>query len=125
MILWSAALPLLKRIVPLRRLARLMSGRPAARRQSDAVARVERLATAIYGRRVPLRDNCLERSLLVYHFLSLAGAEPRLTVGVRKGEETLDGHVWVVADGRLVADQHASLQEFTPLVIFGAGGRIE
>jgi len=125
MLLWSAALPLLKRVVPLARLARVMSVEHALDVDPRATERIVLIAEAIYRGRVSLRDNCLERSLILYRFLSRSGADPRLIVGVRKGVADVTGHVWVVVEDRPLDGDPAALGAFTELVVFGAGGRIE
>jgi hypothetical protein len=125
MLLWSAALPLLKRVVPLARLARLMYVERAPGVDRRATERIVLITEAIYRGRVSLRDNCLERSLLLYRFLSRIGADPRLIVGVRKGRADVTGHVWVVVDERPLDGDPTALGAFTELLVFGAGGRIE
>jgi hypothetical protein len=124
--LWSLALPLLKRVLPLPTLARLMWRRPVATRRRDREARL-----ALMSRLVPRltslarRDNCLERSLLAYRLLSAAGARPRLVVAVGGGSTGVRGHVWVTVDGRPVHDTERDLEGFAPTIVFGDGGRAE
>lgn len=102
-----------------------MAARPREQPKADEAERIARIASALYRHRPPLRDNCLERSLVMYRFLCLAGAEPQLALGVRKCGHTVDGHVWVVVDGQPLADDHGSLVDFAEMVIFGASGGIE
>jgi hypothetical protein len=122
MALWRLTLPLLKWIVPLPRLARLMWAAGAQRERDPA--REEKIATlveAISGRRGGRTlDNCLERSLVAYRFLSRAGAEPELVVGVSR-DEPVRGHVWVRLDGEPVRD---SVDEFEEVTAFGTAGAL-
>jgi hypothetical protein len=127
MLAWRVSLPLLKHMLALPRLARLMCARasPDPRRP----ARERRIATMtawLYrpGGTLAARDNCLERSLLAYRYLSREGAEPTLVVGMRRvpnhGEAR--GHVWVTVDDNPVIDTESSLAAFAPVVSFGPGG---
>ena len=84
-----------------------------------------RLASWIYGSR-PLTggDNCLERSLLLYRYLSRTDAEVRLVVGFRNGGEALEGHAWVVVGNRAMAADTDERGAYAPVVSFGRHGRI-
>ena len=118
---WRLVLPALKWMLPLPRLVRLMSARSPAGRERDR-AREERIATladAVGGpRRNPRLDNCLERSLVSYRYLSKAGAEPELVVGVSR-DQPVRGHVWVRLDNEVM---HDSVEEFEELTTFGRDG---
>ena len=128
MALWRLAVPLLKWLLPLPRLARLMwatRGRqerdPA--REQRIVALSETLCGPHGGR---ILDNCLERSLVSYRFLSQAGAEPELTFGVaRDKNDPVRGHAWLTLDGQPVHDSLASLEKFEELGTFGAAGALK
>jgi transglutaminase superfamily protein len=124
MLAWALLLPVLARTMPLATLAPRL-WRESRRTEARRAARVIVLSGAIYGRRRPLRDNCLVRSLLAYRFLAEADADPRLVVGVRPGRSSVDGHVWVTVRNLPVHESRASLQEFRPLVVFGRRGRAE
>lgn len=113
----------LKHVVPLKRLARWAWRRPrAGRRDRDAerllaarVLRASRLAGASD------RD-CLQRSLLLYHVFSRAGAEPKLLVGFRRVDGQTIGHAWVAVDGRSVIEGDAEWSEYAAIQVFGAHG---
>jgi hypothetical protein len=122
MVVWRLTLPLLKWIVPLPRLARLMWAAGGQRERDPArEEQIATLAEAISGRRGGRRlDNCLERSLVAYRFLSRAGAEPELVVGVSH-DEPVRGHVWVRLDGEPLRD---SVDEFEEVTAFGAQGAL-
>jgi Transglutaminase-like superfamily len=124
MLVWRVLLPFLKFALTLPRLARLMSahgqqeGRQAVREQQ-----VIALAHGLYGpSTVAVLNNCLERSLLTYRFLSRAGAMPELVVGLSRGEDVARGHVWVSLDGEPVREPRASLEQFVPVLAFGPAG---
>ena len=65
---------------------------------------------------------CLERSLLAYRFLSGAGADPRLLIGIRVGGGSVIGHAWVVVDGEPLFEQGADFETF---FAFGRDGTLE
>jgi len=122
---WRLALPVLKRRMPLPRLVGLMwrgddPGRPNPERQ----ARVAELTTSVF--RSDHRDrpgNCLDRSLVLYRYLSEAGADPRLMVGMRRGErDALRGHAWVTVEGEPVEESTEPLEEFARLASFRGDG---
>ena len=124
---WRLAVPLLKWLVPLPRLARLMwaAGRHAERdraREERIVALAEALCGPHGGR---ILDNCLERSLVSYRFLSQAGAEPELVFGVAKAaNDPVPGHAWIRVDGEPVHDSLAALERFQELGVFGPSGAL-
>lgn len=122
---WRLAVPLLKWRLPLPRLARLMW--TEARRPERDRAREQRIVTLAealcgpHGGRV--LDNCLERSLVSYRFLSQASAEPELAFGVaRHRDDPVRGHAWVRLDGEPVHDSAVALERFEELGAFGQGG---
>jgi hypothetical protein len=119
---WRLVLPALKRVLPLDTLARSMRGRPGRRFDEE---RVVRLASWIYGSR-PLTggDNCLERSLLLYRYLSRTDPDARLVVGFRNGGQAVEGHAWVVVGNRAMAADTDGRGPYAPVVSFGRDGRI-
>jgi Transglutaminase-like superfamily len=124
--LWSLALPLLKRLLPLEMLVRLAWSRPRRNlRRPELERRVMRLVHAVWGRSPAARGdgNCLERSLAVYRFLSRLNAEPELVAGMRKGPGDVLGHVWVAVDGEPFGESAQDLARYVPVIAFGAGGR--
>lgn len=124
---WALVLPVLKRLLPLPALARLMWTPPKAHwRDPRRETRIAVLARRLYRSGLVARDdNCLERSLLTYRFLSRLNADPRLVAGVRTGEEGVLGHVWVTLDGEPVGESPIMLGEYAPFAVFGAGGARE
>jgi hypothetical protein len=121
---WTPVLPLLKRLVALPRLVRIVSVRPSSGpRAPDRERRIARVGRLLYrSRTVSVRDNCLERSLILYRFLSRAGAGPELVVGVGKDDvSAVRGHVWVVVDGAALYETDEDLAEFVPVLTFQAG----
>jgi len=121
---WMCVLPVLKRTLPLRRLVRLMwvSPRDSERdperdpeRERRTIRVVARLSRASGG-------NCLERSLILYRWLSRAGADPRLVVGMARPDQYL-GHVWVTVDGRTLLETSETLRGYEEVTTFGSEGR--
>jgi hypothetical protein len=120
---WAPSLPLLKRVLPLPRLVALMASEPRARERDPALERrIARMARLIYrGRRGTFNNNCLERSLVTYRYLSRAGADPELVVAVRRGDEGVEGHVWVTVGGVPVHEQPDELEPYLPVLRFKRG----
>jgi hypothetical protein len=123
---WAAALPLLKYVVPLQRLVRLLAAADGDGERAPArEQKVADLARVLY--RSPaavVRDNCLERSLVAYRYLSRANANPELVVAMASEGSALLGHVWVRVDGEPLYDSPEKLAEFVPMVVFDASGQI-
>jgi len=119
---WALALPLLKHMVALPRLAALMWHKSAGAPSKQDVDRVVRLSAAVARvRPLPGADNCLERSLIAYRYLSALNADPRLVVAVRTADPSGFGHVWVTLNGAPVL--HEDLSMFTPVLELGGRGR--
>ena len=121
---WALLLPALKRAIALPTLARLMWRDGRGSPGSAEVDRIVRLAgLAARFRPLPRGDNCLERSLIAYRYLSAANLEPHLVVAVRQEEKRVHGHVWVALCGEPVPAEDVST--FTPVLELGrSGGRI-
>jgi len=126
LLVWRAALPLLKRVLPLSRVVALVWPRRCRSAGERDRTRELRIAAGIGllfgGNGTRRRDNCLERSLLAYRFLAEAGGEPQLVWGVRRNKDKLEGHAWVVLDGDPLADPAEEVDSFTPITTFGRGG---
>lgn len=120
MVPWALLLPVLKHLLPLPRLVRIMESSRQRARNAARERRVIRVAWWV-SRLQLLRfpDNCLERSLLTYRFLSLAGADPHLMIGVARGDSGVLGHAWVVLDGEPVQDAPHTIASFAQLMEFG------
>jgi Transglutaminase-like superfamily len=122
---WAAVVRPLKHVVPLRTLVRLLHRSP--RRLPNARRVHQQLETYLRQTgRLPRRppSNCLERSLGAYRVLCRAGAAPAIVVGMRRGTPAgVDGHVWVVVDGRPLAEDEAFLAAFGCVLAFDASGR--
>jgi hypothetical protein len=87
--------------------------------------RIAELARVVYRSQHKSRSgNCLERSLVLYRYLSGAGADPELLVGVRRGEEEVRGHAWVTLHGAPVEEPPDNLDGLVRVVAFrGAASR--
>lgn len=122
MLAWRLALPLLKRALPLAALARLAWPRwRSRRRRRDREALVAGIVARLYASERG-DDNCLERSVMAYRFLAKAGAEPRLTCGIRRADGEVVGHAWIVVDGRPLAAEDEHVDEYTLVAAFGPRG---
>jgi hypothetical protein len=121
---WRVVLPLLKRRLPLRRLIRLMwvegPSRPAG---SERQARIAELARIVYRSEHSSRSgNCLERSLVLFRYLSAAGADPELLIGMRRGEDAVRGHAWITVGGTAAEEEPESLDALVRVVAFRGDG---
>jgi len=118
---WMVVLPVLKRMLPFPRLVQVMwrpgTGRPRERERELHTARV------VHGLCRASGGNCLERSLILYRFLSRSNAEPTLVAGIGKPRDLL-GHVWVNVDDRPLLEPPESLQPYVELLAFGVDGRL-
>ena len=123
--MWRLALPFLKHLVPLPTLVRVLCAKPLANTLDARQRRLSRLESVrqllAEGGRLAVSSNCLERSLMLYRFLTEAGAGPQLVMGVSKGNTGVAGHAWIEIDGQALAD--ATTDSFAPILIFGAEGR--
>lgn len=121
---WSALLPVLKRTIPLHRLVRLMRLEPTGKaRNREREAKVVALSGWVFRSRPRRgRDNCLDRSLVAYRFLSRMNTQPELVVGFGKDGEALLGHVWITVDKQPVHDPADSLEPYATIVVFGSDG---
>jgi hypothetical protein len=125
MSLWAILVPVLKRFVPLPKVARMMwADRRTRKADSDRQRRIVRTARSVVRAR-PLSgdENCLDRSLVLYRFLSMERLDPRLVLGVRLGPEGATGHAWVTVDDRPVVE--ACTPDFAPIAIIGPAGAVE
>lgn len=121
---WAAALPFLKRRMPLPKLVETAApeARANATRRPETVIAFSRWVYRIPG----FRDNCLEKSLLTYRYLPSSGNPYRLVLGVRSGEsDGPPGHAWLTIDGVPVHDTEESLADLVPILAFDSAGRRE
>jgi Transglutaminase-like superfamily len=121
---WALVLPMLKRTVPLATLARIMYSRSrSGRSHPERQRRIAALSGLIYSR-YSLQSHCLERSLLLYRFLSKAAVEPQLVVGVVKTDKGWQGHAWIMVDGLPFDESSDALRKFCHVAVFSAGCRL-
>jgi hypothetical protein len=120
---WAAVVRPLKHVVPLGTLVRLLHRSPRTPLDPKGVQELESFLRRTG--RVPQRPpaNCLERSLGAYRLLCAASAAPQVVVGIRRAGTRVDGHVWVVVDGRPLGEDEAFLATFSRVLAFGPDGR--
>lgn len=122
---WYLAFGALRHIVPLPWLARWAWHAPSTARgrehQQKIATRVVRLRHALERG----RGDCLQSSLVLYRELSRMGADPTLVVGFRRSSGRLEGHAWVLADGRPVGEPQDALDGFAPTFGFGRHGTLQ
>ena len=120
LLIWRAALPVLKYIVPVHALAKFMWTAPAHRLRGAANVNALNYVW-LNGGRLLVSPNCLERSLVLYRVLSKAGAGPNLVFGVTRGNDGVAGHAWIEMQGRVFPNGEE--QAYQRLATFGADGR--
>ncbi|MBZ5526981.1 MAG: lasso peptide biosynthesis B2 protein [Acidobacteriia bacterium] len=78
-------------------------------------------------RNLPLRPNCLERSLALWWMLRREGFPAELHIGARQGPQGFEAHAWVEDGGRVLNDSpdvHRHYARFdAPIAAAGAGSR--
>ena len=109
------AIPALLRLVDIERIVRELT--PKTRSQAGKTLPEERIAylchrTMSFLRRVPCRQNCLRRSLLLYHCLRVHGVPVVIHFGVKRREDTLEGHCWLTLDGSLYHERPEMVSQF-------------
>jgi hypothetical protein len=98
-------------------LARLRPPGASGRRASD-----ERCASLVrYARfvvwldRLFIRNPCLYECLLLYRYLRLEGRQAEIAFGVRPEGDALEGHAWVLLDGRPLTASAEDVGRYEPL----------
>jgi hypothetical protein len=119
---WRVALAVLKRTVPIETLVRWMAA-PGRSPAGDSRRIVELVDWAYAPRRSHDLGNCLDRSLVLFRFLSRNEPGTRLVLGMRRGSSELEGHAWVIAGDRAFGETSGSADGFVTLATFAADGR--
>jgi hypothetical protein len=117
-----ATLGILKHVVSLQQLAKWAWRDARVRRDADAERRIM-VAVARLRRWFGRDHDCLQSSLLLYRELSRLGANPTLKVGFRRENDRLEGHAWVLLDGRAIPGE-SSEHTFISALHFGRGGML-
>lgn len=121
---WYLAFGLLRHIVPLPWLARWAWHAPSGARHREHDQKIAGRVAWLRRRLEHGRGDCLQSSLVLYRELSRSGADPTLVVGFRRDHGRMQGHAWVLADGRPVAASDDSLEGFAPTFGFGRRGTL-
>jgi hypothetical protein len=117
-------LGLLKHLVPLRSLAKWTWCETAGPRDRLAERRLTANALRL-SKLLRIADcDCLQRSLLLYRLLSVAGADPELVVGLREQDGKIIGHAWVLVDDVSIVEPESDLVRFSRVLRFGARGAL-
>jgi Transglutaminase-like superfamily len=119
---WRLLLPVLKRRRSLPWLVALMwDGSGSERENPDREAYIAELATLVFrSRHIEKFGNCLDRSLVLYRYLSAVGANPELVVGMKRMQGAVEGHAWVEVRGRPVEESPEVLDGLARVTTFGA-----
>ena len=101
------------RMAPYARLQRSLErfSRPP-RRTRSSVSDVTWAIGAV-GRRIGA--TCLADAAVAYTMLRRHGYDPRLRIGVRRGDGALEAHAWVECDGTVVTGERADLTGYAML----------
>lgn len=75
--------------------------------------KVSRAADFLLLRILNTQKPCLPRSLVLFHWCSYNGLSARLIVGVKKEEKLLQGHSWLLLEGRPYREDLLHLHEYT------------
>ena len=122
---WQTTFGLLKHFAPLETLVRFAKLRPAGSRELSRERRIAQLVERVGELwRFGGTPACLERSLVLYRLLSEANASPRLMIGVSRREHAIEGHAWVLVDGRPLGDTAAVVERFMVVTSFDASGAV-
>jgi hypothetical protein len=84
------------------------------RRARSSVSDVTSAISAV-GRRIG-GTTCLTQAAVAYTMLRRHGHDPRLRIGVRHGDSSLEAHAWVECDGAVVIGE---LPEMTGYAMLG------
>ena len=83
----------------------------------EAVRQLANLSTAT-ARRLFIRTNCLEQSLVIWFLLRRRGVPATLCFGGRKDGDQFEAHAWVEWQGAVLNDDGAVREKFTPFEPF-------
>jgi hypothetical protein len=61
---------------------------------------------------------------VLYRLLSEVNASPRLMIGVAAGAWAVEGHAWVVVDGRPIGDSEDVVRQYSVVTGFEADGQV-
>jgi hypothetical protein len=79
-------------------------------------------AIQVAARRVPWRSDCLVQAMAATQWLRRHGHEPSLQLGIRSAQGTLQGHAWLLLQGRvIVGGDERLLERFVPLAVLSRG----
>jgi hypothetical protein len=123
---WAFLLPILKRLVPLKKLSPWMWSEPGSSQDPDYEQKLSTMVRWIYIFIFDDEKSCLERSLLLYRYLSRINRNPQLITGMRRTEAgTWKGHAWIELDGKPFQERTAHIQDFRPMMVFGPNGSMK
>jgi hypothetical protein len=123
---WAFLLPFLKRMLPLKKLAPMMWLAPRDSKDQNMDQKIATVVRWIYIFIFPNETSCIERSLLLYRFLSRCKKDPRLITGMKRTEQGVwKGHAWIELDGKPFAESAMHIQDFRPLISFGPQGEMK
>jgi Transglutaminase-like superfamily len=110
----AAFVPALLRL-DLARVQRLLEPRRARPEPGrDEVDRlVNRIEHVLAASRLLVRPGCLTRGVTLYYFLRRAGLDVRLVFGIGRPAADIEGHCWLVRDGKPFLERNDPRPVFT------------
>jgi transglutaminase superfamily protein len=113
---WFAVVELGLRLLPLRKVVRILQGRRRAARTTNSRISAERASRCVdlAARLDPGRATCLKKSLVLYALLRRRGLEVELFIGAAKAGGKLDAHAWLEHQGRVITGGPAT-ERYAPL----------
>ena len=81
--------------------------------EQEELDKINRAANFLLLKILHAEKPCLPRSLVLFRWCSLNGIEARIIVGVKKAEKLLQGHSWLLIEGRPYHEDLQYLEEYT------------
>ncbi|MGH9739464.1 MAG: lasso peptide biosynthesis B2 protein [Candidatus Acidiferrales bacterium] len=86
-------------------------GRPATQPEMEFAGAMDRWEAAA-ARHLPVKTNCLERSLTLWWLMRRRGIAAELCIGGRKERGRFEAHAWVEVGGVVVSERSSGRGEF-------------
>jgi len=94
--IWIAFISLLLYLIPLPRLLGLLTPQKISTRKWPRDKFIDFISVWLGRDRAFYSRSCLKRSLVLYHYLNLQAESARLVIGVKKDQEQLKAHSWIM-----------------------------
>ena len=116
-LIWAIILPPLLSLLPLDELLKRLTPARVVRRHRTR--RVVVFTNWWLNRNMlMLRPTCLNRSLLLYRFLTRDGLDVRIHYGLRKTENGMEGHSWLSLGGKPLLNDGLTATDYEETFVF-------